>query len=265
MLGKLIMIASLKGGVGKTTLTAALASKLADLGHKTLAVDMDFGIRSLDIALGHENSTSPNCYDVIMGRASLPVACETDTAHPNLSFLSAPMREDPQSEEFELPQKRMDSFLREAMDTFDFVLLDMSAGSGTLLYKVIRSGLVTTALAVCTHNSASIRSTEKLASSLFEQGIEDIRLVINSFLVWRAEKDADSGVVDIIEKSSIPLAGVIPFEDEVEELVSHGKPIVDDPKSLAGAAAENVARRLMGENVPLFDRVFPKKSRLRLY
>ncbi len=259
------MIASLKGGVGKTTLTAALAAKLSDLGYKTLAVDMDFGIRSLDIALGHENSTSPNCYDVIMGRTSLPVACETNARHPNLSFLSAPMREDPQSENFDLPQKRMDAFLKEARAEFDFVLLDMSAGSGTLLTKVLRSGLVNTALAVCTHNSASIRATEKLASSLYESGIKDIRLVINSFLVWRAEKEKGTGVVDIIDRSSTALVGVIPFEEEVEELVSHGTPVVDDPKSLAGAAAENIARRLIGENVPLFDKVFPKKSRLRLY
>ncbi len=264
-MGKVIMIASLKGGVGKTTLTAALASKLSDLGCKVLAVDMDFGIRSLDIALGHENSTSPNCYDVIMGKASLPVACETNEKHKNLSFLSAPMREDPQSEDFDLPQKRMDAFLKEAKSTFDFVFLDMSAGSGTLLTKVIRSGLVTTVLAVCTHNSASIRATEKLASTLYEAGIRDIRLVINSFLVWRAEKDSDSGVVDIIDKSSIPLAGVIPFEEQVEELLSHGIPVTDDSRSLAGAAAENIAKRLMGENVPLFDKVFPKKSRLKLY
>jgi septum site-determining protein MinD len=226
---------------------------------------MDFGIRSLDIALGLEDSVSPNCYDVMMGKASLPVAAESVVSHPRLSFLSAPMCEDPQSEDFELPQKRVDAFLKEARRSFDYVFLDMSAGSGTLLTRVLKSGLVTTALVVCTHNEASIRSCEKLASTIYESGIEDIRLVINSFLVWRAEKDRDSGVVDIIARSSVPLAGVIPFEERVEGLVSHGTPVSDDKRSLAGCACGNIARRLLGQSVPLFEGIFPKKNRLKLY
>ena len=263
--GKIIIVASLKGGVGKTTLTAALSARLADMGKKVLAVDMDFGIRSLDIALGFENSTAPDCYDVIMGRSSLAVACETKDDRPNLHFLAAPMRENPHSEYFSLPQKQLNSFLSEVKKEFDFVFLDMSAGNGRLLSQTVDSGLISTALAVCTHNAASIRATEKLASSLYEEGIEDIRLVINSFLVWRAEKDEESGVVDIINRSSIPLAGVMPFEEQVEEMLSHGIPIIQDRKSLAGRAASNIARRLIGENVPLFDGVFPKNSRLKLY
>ena len=103
--GKIVIVASLKGGVGKTTLTAAISARLADMGKKALAVDMDFGIRSLDIALGFENSTAPDCYDVIMGRSSLAVACDATEKRPNLFFLSAPMRENPHSEEFSLPQK----------------------------------------------------------------------------------------------------------------------------------------------------------------
>lgn len=263
-MGKIIIVASLKGGVGKTTLTAALSARLADMGKRVLAVDMDFGIRSLDIALGFENSLGPNCYDVIMGRSSLAVACEIDDKRSTLHFLAAPMRENPNSEDFLLPQKRLDAFLSEAKSEFDYIFLDMSAGYGRLLSQVVDSGLVSTALAVCTHNAASIRATEKLASGLYEEGIEDIRLVINSFLVWRAEKE-ETGVVDIINRSSIPLIGVMPFEEQVERMLSHGIPITEDKKSLAGRAATNIARRLTGENIPLFTDVFPKNSRLKLY
>ncbi|MBR5459535.1 MAG: AAA family ATPase [Clostridia bacterium] len=264
-MGKIIIVASLKGGVGKTTLTAALSSRLADMGKKVLAVDMDFGIRSLDIALGFENSALPDCYDVIMGRSSLSVACEKSATRPNLYFLAAPMRVNPNSEAFELPQKLLNAFLNDARRDFDYVFLDMSAGNGRVLTQTVSSGLVSTALAVCTHNAASIRATEKLASSLYADGIEDIKLVINSFLVWRAEKDEESGVVDIINRSSTPLIGVVPFEEQVEEMLSHGIAIVDDKKSLAGRAASNIAHRLIGENVPLFDGVFPKNNRLKLY
>ena len=122
-MGKIIIVASLKGGVGKTTLTAALSARLADMGKRVLAVDMDFGIRSLDIALGFENSAGPDCYDVIMGRSSLAVACESRDNRPTLHFLAAPMRENPHSDEFSLPQKRLNSFLNEAKSQFDFVLL----------------------------------------------------------------------------------------------------------------------------------------------
>ena len=264
-MGKLLITASLKGGVGKTTVCAALSSKISDLGYKTLAVDMDFGIRSLDIALGHESVAAPDCYDVIMGRASLPVACEKNEKHPNLYFLSAPMGENPESDSFEISQSRLDAFLREARREFDYVFLDMSAGGGRLLDMTVKSGLVTTALVICTHNAASIRATEKLASELWANGVEDIRLIINSFLVWRAEKEEGAGVVDIINRSSIPLAGVLPFEEQVEAMLSHGIPVTDDKKSLAGRACANVVRRLLGEEVPLFEGVFPKKSRLALY
>lgn len=264
-MGKIILVASLKGGVGKTTLTAALSAALSESGKKVLAVDMDFGIRSLDIALGHENSTSPDCYDVIMGRASLAVAAENDEKHKNLYFLSAPIGEDPNSEDFSLPPKRFNSFLKDAGREYDYVLLDMSAGSGRLLAQAMASGMVSTALVVCTHNAASIRAAEKLASTLYGEGIEDIKLVINSFLVWSAESGAAPGVVDIINRSSVPLIGVLPFEDQVEEMLSRGIPVSDEKRSLAGRAAKNIARRLMGESVPLFENVFPKKSRMKLY
>lgn len=264
-MGKIIIVASLKGGVGKTTLSAALSASLSDLGKKVLAVDMDFGIRSLDIALGHENSTAPDCYDVINGKASLAVAAENNPRHKNLYFLSAPMREDPNSDSFSLPPKRFEAFLKDARREYDFTILDMSAGTGRLLAETLRSGLVSTALVVCTHNAASIRAVEKLASSIYEEGVEDVKLVINSFLVWRAENGDEAGVVDIINRSSTPLIGVMPFEEQVEEMLSHGIPVSDEKRSLVGRAAKNIAKRLLGEAVPLFENVFPKKSRMKLY
>ncbi len=264
-MGKIIISASLKGGVGKTTLTAALSCALSELGSKVLAVDMDFGVRSLDIALGHENSAGADCYDVIMGKASLPIACEQDSSHSNLYFLAAPMSEDPQGEDFILPQRLLDAFLKEAAKEFDFVFLDMSAGTGRLLSQVLQSGLVSSAFIVCTHNTASIRAAEKLAVLLCENGLENIKLIINSFLLWRAETKEGCTITDIINRSSVPLIGVVPFEEEVETLVSSGIPLTDEKKSFAGRATLNIAKRLLGENVPLFDGIFPKKNRLKFY
>ena len=89
-MGKVITVTSLKGGVGKTTVSAALAHALARSGQRTLAVDMDVGVRSLDIALGHENSALSDCLDVINGNASLEESAEADGRSDKLFFLSAP-------------------------------------------------------------------------------------------------------------------------------------------------------------------------------
>ena len=160
-MGKIIMIASLKGGVGKTTVCAALAHALATLGQKTLAVDMDFGVRSLDIALGHENSASPGCWDVMTGRASMGVAAEEDERSKNLFFLSAPMNVDSVDDSI-LTDRMLASFLKNAAHDYDYVLLDMAAGPGKLLDMVSDSGLVDTVLVICTQNAASVRAAEKL-------------------------------------------------------------------------------------------------------
>lgn len=263
-MGKIIMIASLKGGVGKTTVCAGLSHALARLGHKTLAVDMDFGVRSLDIALGHENSASAGCWDVMTGRASLGVAVEEDERNENLFFLSAPMNVDC-TYDTTLTDKMMLTFLKAAKKEYDFVLLDMAAGTGKLLDMAAASGEVDRTLIISTQNAASVRAAEKLGSTLVAKSNEDVRLVINSFVDDKAGKEDFVGVMRIIENSSVTLMGVVPFDKRVEGLVSSGKTVVEDKRSLAGRAVNNIARRLTGEAVALFEGTVSRRKRLKLY
>ncbi len=263
-MGKLIMIASLKGGVGKTTVCAALAHALAKKGNRTLAVDMDFGVRSLDIALGHENSASAGCWEVMTGKASLGVAVEEDERDPNLFFLSAPMNVDC-TYDTTLTDKLMLSFLRSVKKEYDYVLLDMAAGTGKLLDLASNSGEVDQVLIVCTQNAASVRAAEKLGSDLYKTGDESIRLVINSFVADRAGREDFIGVMEIIEHSSVTLMGVVPFDKRVEGLISSGKTVIEDKRCLAGRAVDNIARRLTGESVALFDGAIPRRHRFKLY
>jgi len=263
-MGKIIMIASLKGGVGKTTVCAALAHALATLGNKTLAVDMDFGVRSLDIALGHENFTSPGCWDVMTGRASLGVAAEEDERSDNLFFLSAPMNVD-SIDDSVLTDKMLVTFLKNAAREYDYVLLDMAAGTGKLLDMVSDSGLVDTVLVVCTQNAASVRAAEKLGASLYKTGDEKVRLIINSFVCDGAGKKDFVGVMNIIEHSSVTLMGVVPWDRRVEGLISSGKTVIEDKKCSAGRALHNIARRLTGESVALLDGAVPNRYRIKLY
>ncbi len=263
-MGKIIMVASLKGGVGKTTVSAALSHALAKLGKKTVAIDMDFGIRSLDIALGHHNSTSAGCFDVMMGRASLGVAVEDDERDKNLFFLSAPMDFNAVNDP-EFTDKRLASFLKSVKAEYDYVILDMSAGHGRLLDMVSDSGEVDTILVVCTQNTSSVRAAEKLGSALYKRGDENIRLVINSFIADRAGKKDFVGVMEIIEHSSVTLLGVVPYDKRIEQLTAKGKTALEDKSCMAGKALFNISRRLTGESVALLDGVTPPKRRFKLY
>lgn len=263
-MGKIIMIASLKGGVGKTTVSAALSHALAKLGKRTLAVDMDFGVRSLDIALGHENSVSPSCWDVMTGKASLGIAVEEDERDKNLFFLSAPMNVDCTYDNG-LTDRMMRGFLKSVKKEFDYVILDMGAGRGRLLDMVSESGEADRIIVVCTQNAASVRAAESLGSDLYKSGDETIRLVINSFVPDKNGRNELMGVMDIIEHSSVTLLGVVPYDSKIEGLLSSGKTAVEDKRSIAGKAINNIAKRLMGESVVLFDKVIPRRLRIKLY
>ena len=263
-MGKIIMVASLKGGVGKTTLSASLAFSLARLGCTTLAIDMDFGVRSLDIALGHENSTAPSCWDVMMGLSSVGVAAEGDERSDKLFFMSAPMNVD-MSREDALTQKLFTSFLRRVKDEYDYVILDMAAGTGKLLDMARDSGELDLTLIVCTQNAASVRAAEKLGAELTVNGDENIRLILNCFEPTRALKDGDVSVTDIIQRGGIKLLGVIPWDERVESMLSSGKLVVQNKRSKAGRALQNIALRVLGQDVPLFYKVISRRKRLGLY
>ncbi len=262
--GKVIMVASLKGGVGKTTVSAALSYALANLGHKTVAVDMDFGVRSLDIALGHENSTCPSCFDVITGKASMGIALDPDSRSDSLYFISAPMSVDLTYDQ-EVTDKLFEKFIFDLKREFDFVILDMAAGTGKLLDLARDSGAVDEAFIVSTQNAASIRAAEKLGSTFSEKGIEKVRLIINSFDHERVGKDDYVSIMDVIDHCSVTLMGVVPYDKRVERLVSSGKTVTEGKHSKAGIAVNNIARRVSGEEVILLDGIIPKRKRLKYY
>lgn len=258
-MGKIITVTSLKGGVGKTTVSAALAHALAKSEKKTLAVDMNVGVKGLDIALGHENSALPDFIDVINGNASLEESVEADSRSDKLFFLTAPLNAETGAEVFD----KVADFLRKVKQEYDYVILDTATGSGELLTAVCDSGETDTFLIVCTQNAASVRAAEKLGSDLYKTGNEDIKLIIDLFNCEGNSKLM--GITEIVGLASITLIGVIPFDGQTEELVSSGKTVLEGEKCLAGKAVENVAKRIAGENVPLLDGIVPKWRKAKLY
>ena len=258
------MIASLKGGVGKTTVSAALSYCLAKLGYKTVAVDMDFGVRSLDIALGHENSTSPSCFDVMTGRASVGLAIDSDERSENLFFISAPMNVDI-TYDTEVTPKLFERFLTDLKKEFDYIVLDMAAGTGKLLDIARESALVDDVFIVSTQNAASIRAAEKLGAAFSDAEVKRTRLIINSFDPDRAGKGDYVSIMDVIDHSSITLMGVVPYDKRVERLLSSGKTVSEDKRSTAGIAVMDIAKRVSGEAVALLEGIIPKNKRLKYY
>lgn len=260
-MSKINVVLSLKGGVGKTTLCAALAYNSACMGKRTLAVDMDFGVRSLDLAMGHQDCLSANVYDVIMKNSTLEDAVVKDGRSENLFFLSAPSAFDGD----DLDEELFLAFLENAKRCFDEVYLDMAAGKSRALEICAVSQSIDCALVISSHNDSSIRAAEKLGMFLADNNIENINLIINSFNCKQTSKKTAPGIVEIIERSAVKLIGVVPFDEGVEEQLRRGEMISCNKKSPAGRATLNISRRLVGASVPLLEGVVQKKSRFKLY
>jgi len=158
------MITSCKGGVGKTTVSSLIAASLAARGKKVIAVDMDFGVRSLDIALGFENSVCADAYQLMNGECTTENAYTFDPSLPNLFFMPAPTGFD--NEKLNgITQESVNGFLLSLKKEFDYVLLDMPAGFGRLFELVAASPATDRVIVVCSHSPSSVRAAEKPSRS----------------------------------------------------------------------------------------------------
>lgn len=255
------MITSFKGGVGKTTVCSGIACALSKLPKRVVAIDMDFGTRGLDIALGMENIIADNIMDVLIGKTALNNAiCATEKA--NLAFISSPSNF--KLSDFNEIIISFDEILIKLKEQYDIVLLDMPAGNSVFFDLIEGSKEINYALVVTTDNVNSLRAAEKTAMELLKRGIENIRLLINSYRLDDAKKN-QNGIVDIIKKTSIPIIGIVPYDIYAESALASGVSLCDMKKSAAKPAFKNVARRICGEKVILLDGIVRRKERVRFY
>ena len=258
-LGKIIVVTSLKGGVGKTVLSSSLAYESAGRGERVLGVDMDLGTGGLDIALGREDSVIPTFLDLLSGQVQ-----PEDALFPGddgVYFLSAPVFFNESSLE-EVSQETFDNLLRYLKDVFDLVIFDMPAGGGAAFRFFEESGLVDQILLVTTAAPTSVRAAERCAMRLRQP--DKARLVLNSF---RTKKPGDNpfGVVEVIHRTSVPIIGVVPFDNGAEKALARGTPLTAVKKSRAGKAIGNILYRIHGEKIPLLQSVIRRKKRSRFY
>ncbi len=258
-MGRVIFVTGFKGGVGKTTVSANIAATLHALGKKVLVIDGDFGMRCMDMVLGLESETLFDCSDVLSGRCS-PAAAMCDVRdNVAFSFIPAPMNLN--SEQF--PKSAYSAFISEVRDEFDYIIIDSCAEMTD--YYLSFASQADEAIIVTLHQSTSVRAAEKTATRLSAMGIKNLSLVVNGYRASFAEKGKLPDIIDIINRSSVRLLGVVPYGEKLQASQEAAElAFMGNPKKKANkweAAFYNIALRLTGKRVPLFDGADDLKKR----
>ncbi len=243
------MITSFKGGVGKSTITANLALSLAKCQKRTLALDCDFNMRCLDLIMGLEDRVIYDVCDVVTQRVPPEKAVIRDERSENLFFLAAPYTFHDTIE----PAAFCNTVkaLEEAYD-LDYILLDTPGDNG--FPHALACAAADMAFVIATHQPTSIRAAERTAEQLQKAGIRNRRLIINHFDFAAVRRGIRPGVTDIIDRTSIQLIGVVPYDTDFSRLQEHGALIDTLRDSPACVALANITSRIINPsaNVPLF-------------
>lgn len=242
-MGNVIVVTSGKGGVGKTSLTAGIGAGLAGMNRKVLCIDMDVGLRNLDISLGMTDAVLMDFTDVMVGRCTLERAAAPHPGIPNLFLLTAPLA--PPGEA--LREEDLDSLLREARECYDEILLDSPAGIGPGFQLAVR--FADRAIVVATTDPSSLRDAQRVVDQLSSK-IPNIRLVVNR-VQPRLLRRLGSTIDDVMDSTGLPLLGVVPEDQQVVLAASAGRALLQTSRKGAALAYLNVAKRLIGQRVPL--------------
>ena len=243
--GKVILVASGKGGVGKTTVTANVAAALSER-HKVLVVDADLDLSNLDLAFGLRNRHVYDLQDLYYRNCTFEDAVNSIPGHPNLTALFAPLRRD-------VPTATLLKFLRELVEEkrrgYDFVFVDCPAGIGPTLEVLCDPRFET--LIVTTPDRTAISDGERAADYLFRHNAGRIRLVVNRVRPTLIKKNHAPDIDDIIDATSLQLIGLIPEDVGVICAGNTDRLPYDQPRSRSRQAFRNIALRLAGQDVDL--------------
>jgi len=250
-LAEIIVVTSGKGGVGKTTTSAAIGTGLALQGHKTVIIDFDVGLRNLDLIMGCERRVVYDFINLINGESNLNQTLIKDKRIDNLSILPASQTRDKDALTIEGVQKVLD----ELKKTYDYIICDSPAGieKGAMMamYFADRAVVVTNPEVSSVRDSDRILGILQSKTLRAENGGEPIRehLLLTRYSPERVERGEMLSVKDVEDILSIPLLGVIPESKAVLSASNQGNPVILDEESDAGQAYKDAVRRLLGENV----------------
>src|SRR5262244_340492 len=268
---KVIVVTSGKGGVGKTTSTAALGAALAQAGQKVAVVDFDVGLRNLDLVMGAERRVVFDLINVVQGVAKLSQALIRDKRLETLWLLPASQTRDKDA----LTEEGVASVIKDLRDKFDWVICDSPAGierGATLAMRFADAAVIVTNPEV-----SSVRDSDRIIGLLdsktekAEKGQRiDKHVLITRYDAQRAARGEMLNIEDVLEILSTPLLGIIPESEEVLRASNVGSPVtISNAMSAPARAYLDAARRLKGDDVPmnipsdrkgLFDTLFGRRA-----
>jgi len=244
-MGEAIVVTSGKGGVGKTTTTANLGTALALMDKKVCLIDTDIGLRNLDVIMGLENRIIYDIVDVIEGRCKLSQSLISDKRFPTLSLLPAAQTSDKSA----VTREGMIEIVSELKQDYDYILIDCPAGIEQGFRNAIAGA--DEAIVVTTPEKSSVRDADRIIGLIEQEEMERPRLIVNR-IRNHMMKDGDMlHIDDIVQILSIDLLGIVIDSDDVIKASNSGEPVALHPNNKASIAYRNIARRILGETVPL--------------
>jgi len=251
-LARIIVVTSGKGGVGKTTTSAAIAMGLAKKGHKTAVIDFDVGLRNLDLIMGCERRVIYDFVNVIHGEATLNQALIKDKRCSQLYILPASQTRDKDA----LTQEGVGKILKELSKTFKYIVCDSPAGiergANLAMYFADDAFVVTNPEVSSVRDSDRMLGILSSKSQRAEKGEEPIKeyLLLSRYNPQRVKLGEMLSVDDVQEILSLHLLGVVPESQAVLNASNSGTPVILDEQSDAGQAYLDIVARYLGEEVP---------------
>jgi septum site-determining protein MinD len=243
--GEAIVVTSGKGGVGKTTTSANLGTALALLGKKVCMVDTDIGLRNLDVVMGLENRIIYDLVDVAEGRCRLPQALIKDKRFEELYLLPAAQTKDKHA----VSPESVRTIILELKNDFEYVIIDCPAGIEQGFKNAVAGA--DKAIVVTTPENAAVRDADRIIGLLENEKIHSPKLIINRIRPNMMKKGEMLDIDEICQVLAIDLLGIVPDDEYVIKAANAGEPTVMNPTSRAAIAYRNIARRVLGDTVPL--------------
>ncbi len=251
-MARIIVVTSGKGGVGKTTTSAAISMGLAKKGHKTVVIDFDVGLRNLDLIMGCERRVVYDIINVINGEAALNQALIKDKNCNLLSILPASQTRNKDA----LTLEGVEKILEELAKEFKYIVCDSPAGIETGAHLAMY--FADDAFVVTNPEVSSVRDSDRMLGLLAsksrraERGEEPIKeyLLLSRYSPERVKSGEMLSLSDVQDILSLHLLGVIPESKSVLTSSNAGTPVILDEKSDAGQAYADIVARYLGENRP---------------
>jgi septum site-determining protein MinD len=243
--GEAIVITSGKGGVGKTTTTANIGTSLALLGKKVCLIDTDIGLRNLDVIMGLENRIIYDLVDVAHNRCKLHQALIKDKRFECLYLLPAAQTKDKSA----VVPEQMKRIVTELKQDYDYVIIDCPAGIEQGFKNAIAGA--DKSIVVTNPETSSVRDADRIIGLLEQEDIEAPKLIVNRLKAHMMENGDSLDVDEIVSILAIELLGIVIDDELVIRASNRGEPIALNPDTKASQAYRNIARRILGESVPL--------------